>query len=104
VTRSWFIACRHLTRASLNSKPRCAGNAAPRHRNAAWATAAPCGTPAPLYGLFAIFYGGDSGGSGDTYVTIAEREIDAELAGAIALVISFFAVLFSAVLLRRERK
>jgi divalent metal cation (Fe/Co/Zn/Cd) transporter len=56
-----------------------------------------------LYGLFAIFYGGDSGGSGDTYVTIAGREIDADLAGAIALLIGFFAVLFSTMLMRRER-
>jgi ABC-type sugar transport system permease subunit len=56
-----------------------------------------------LYGLFAIFYGGDSGGSGHTYVTIAGREIDADLAGAIALLIAFFVVLFSTMLLRRKR-
>ncbi len=56
-----------------------------------------------LYGLFAILYGGDSGGSGDTYVTIAGHEMDADLAGAIALLIAFFAVLFSTIFLRRER-
>jgi hypothetical protein len=56
-----------------------------------------------LYGLFAILYGGDSGGNGDTYVTIANHEIDADLAGAIALLIAFFAIYFSTSLLRRER-
>jgi ABC-type sugar transport system permease subunit len=56
-----------------------------------------------LYGLFAILYGGDSGGSGDTYVTIAGHEMDADLAGAIALLIAFFAVLSSTMFLRRER-
>lgn len=56
-----------------------------------------------LYGLFAILYGGDSGGSGDTYVTIAGHEMDADLAGAIALLIAFFAVLFSTMFPRRER-
>jgi ABC-type sugar transport system permease subunit len=56
-----------------------------------------------LYGLFAILYGGDSGGSGDTYVTIAAHEMDADLAGAIALLIAFFAVLSSTMFLRRER-
>jgi len=38
-----------------------------------------------LYGLFALVYRGDSGGSGDTYVTLAGRELDAQLVGAIAL-------------------
>lgn len=56
-----------------------------------------------LYGLFAILYGGDSGGSGDTYVTIAGHEMDADLAGAISLLIAFFTVLFSTMFLRRER-
>jgi hypothetical protein len=55
-----------------------------------------------LYGLFAILYGGDSGGSGDTYVTIAGHEMDADLAGAIALLIAFFAVLFSTMFLRER--
>jgi hypothetical protein len=56
-----------------------------------------------LYGLFAILYGGDSGGSGNTYVTIAGHDMDADLAGAIALLIAFLAVLCSTMLLRRER-
>jgi hypothetical protein len=55
-----------------------------------------------LYGLFAILYGGDSGGSGDTYVTIAGREMDADLAGAIALLIGSFPILFSTMFLRRD--
>jgi ABC-type sugar transport system permease subunit len=57
-----------------------------------------------LYGVFAILYGGDSRGSGDTYVTIAGHEMDADLAGAIALLIAFFTVLFSTMLLRRQRR
>lgn len=39
-----------------------------------------------LYGLFALVYRGDSGGSGHTYVTLAGRQLNAQLAGAIALV------------------
>jgi hypothetical protein len=50
-----------------------------------------------VYGLFAVFYGGDSGGSGDTYVTLSDRQIDADVVGAIALSISFL-VLLAAVL------
>lgn len=56
-----------------------------------------------LYGFFAILYGGDSGGSGDTYVTIGRHEMDADLGGAIALLIAFFAVLLSTSFLRRKR-
>ena len=40
-----------------------------------------------LYGLFALVYRDDSGGSGHTYVTLAGRELDAQLVGAIALVL-----------------
>ncbi len=39
-----------------------------------------------LYGLFALVYRGDSG-SGHTYVTLAGRELNAQLVGAIALVL-----------------
>jgi hypothetical protein len=78
-------------------------NAASRHRNLLGLLLLVAGLLLALYGLFAIFYGGDSGGSGDTYVTIAGREIDADLAGAIALLIGFFAVLFSTMLMRHER-
>jgi Zn-dependent protease with chaperone function len=45
---------------------------------------------AGLYGLFAILYGGDSGG-GDSYVTVGGREIDADLVGALALLLAFLA-------------
>jgi hypothetical protein len=54
-----------------------------------------------LYGLFAILYGGDSGGT-DTYVTIARHRTDAGLAGVIALSIAFFAILLSLMVLRRK--
>ena len=43
-----------------------------------------------LYGLFAILYGGDSGG-GDTYVTIGRHEIDADLVGVLALLLASLA-------------
>jgi hypothetical protein len=56
-----------------------------------------------LYGLFAIVYGGDSGGSGDTYVKVGGREIDADLVGAIALVVGLTLALCGTLLLTRRR-
>ena len=41
-----------------------------------------------LYGLFAILYGGDSGGNRDTYVKFGGHEIDADLVGALALLLA----------------
>ena len=41
-----------------------------------------------LYGLFAILYGGDSGGNGNTYVKFGGHEIDADLVGALALLVA----------------
>ena len=46
-----------------------------------------------LYGLFALVYRGDSGGSGHTYVTLAGRELDAQLVGAIALALGVMLLL-----------
>jgi hypothetical protein len=57
-----------------------------------------------LYGLFAILYRGDSGGSGDTYVTLAGHEIDADLVGAVALLLAFSVTLLSVRILRRKRR
>ena len=57
-----------------------------------------------LYGLFAILYGGDSGGTGDTYVTIGGHETDADLVGAIALLVAFFLLLASLPFLKPERR
>jgi hypothetical protein len=54
-----------------------------------------------LYGLFVLLYGGDSG-SGNTYVKLFGSEIDAHLAGAIALVMATFFVLISQQLIRRR--
>jgi ABC-type sugar transport system permease subunit len=56
-----------------------------------------------LYGLFAILYGGDGGGSGDTYVSFGGHEIDAGLAGAVSLLVAFLAIVFSIFFLKRER-
>lgn len=53
-----------------------------------------------LYGLFAILYGGDSGGSGDTYVKLGGHDIDADVAGAVALALAFVAFLAATPLLR----
>ena len=61
------------------------------------------GTLLTVYGLFAILYGGDSGGSGDTYVKVGGREIDADLAGAIALFGGISLLLCAALLLKRPR-
>ncbi len=41
-----------------------------------------------LYGLFAVAYEGDAGQRGDTHVQIAGSEIDADAAGAAAIVIA----------------
>ena len=37
-----------------------------------------------VYGLFAVLYRGDSGGTGDTYVTFGGHQVDAQLAGAVS--------------------
>lgn len=62
------------------------------------------GTVLGLYGLFAILYRGDSGGSGDTYVSFSGHEIDADLAGAIALALALAAILAAILLLKRQRR
>ena len=62
-----------------------------------------CGALLALYGLFGILYRGDSGGSGDTSVTFAGHEVDADLAGAIALAVALVAVATGIAVLRRAR-
>ena len=57
-----------------------------------------------LYGLFAVLYRGDSGGSGDTYVTFGGHQVDAQLAGAVALLVSIIAILVAWLILRRGRR
>jgi ABC-type sugar transport system permease subunit len=57
-----------------------------------------------LYGLFAVLYRGDSGGNGDTYVTFGGHQVDAQLAGAVALLISLIAILVAWTILRRGRR
>jgi hypothetical protein len=61
------------------------------------------GTLLGLYGLFAILYRGDSGGSGDTYVSFGGHEIDADLAGAIALLFALIAILGATAFLKHPR-
>jgi divalent metal cation (Fe/Co/Zn/Cd) transporter len=56
-----------------------------------------------LYGLFALLYGGENGGTGDTYVKLGGREIDAGVVGAIALLIAFLLLLAAVPFLKRER-
>lgn len=53
-----------------------------------------------LYGLFAVLYRGDSGGNGDTYVTFGGHRVDAQLAGAVALLVSLIAILVAWMILR----
>jgi hypothetical protein len=57
-----------------------------------------------LYGLFAILYRGDSRGSGDTYVTFAGREMDADFAGGVSLVGALVVVLAAVVILTKRRR
>ena len=57
-----------------------------------------------VYGLFAVLYRGDSGGNGDTYVTLGGHQVDAQLAGAVALSVSLIAILVAWTILRRARR
>ena len=57
-----------------------------------------------LYGLFAVLYRGDSGGNADTYVTFGGHQVDAQLAGAVALSVSLIAILVARTILRRGRR
>jgi divalent metal cation (Fe/Co/Zn/Cd) transporter len=57
-----------------------------------------------LYGLFAILYRGDSRGSGDTYVPLVGHDVDADLVGAVALLLAVVLILLSIPVLRRKRR
>ena len=57
-----------------------------------------------VYGLFAVLYRGDSGGNGETYVTFGGHQVDAQLAGAVALFVSFIAILVAWLILSRGRR
>ncbi len=57
-----------------------------------------------VYGLFAVLYRGDSGGTGDTYVTFGGHQVDAQLAGAAALLVSLIAIVVARTILRRGRR
>jgi hypothetical protein len=57
------------------------------------------GIPLALYGLFAIVYNGDGG---DTVVTLAGHELDADLAGAIVLAIGLPLLVAGVLILRRK--
>ena len=54
-----------------------------------------------LYGLFAISYNGDQE-SGATYVHVAGHRIDADVVGAVALLLAL-SILGAAILLMRRR-
>ena len=56
-----------------------------------------------VYGLFAVLYRGDSGGNGDTYVTFGGHQVDAQVAGAVALLASLIAILVAWTILWRGR-
>lgn len=57
-----------------------------------------------VYGVFAVLYRGDSGGDGDTYVTVGGSQVDAQLAGAVALLVSVIAILAAWLILRSVRR
>jgi ABC-type sugar transport system permease subunit len=57
-----------------------------------------------VYGLFAVLYRGDSGGNGDTFVTFGGHQVDAQLAGAVAVFVSFIAILVAWLILSRGRR
>jgi len=57
-----------------------------------------------VYGLLAVLYRGDSGGNGDTYITFSGHQVDAQLAGAVALLVSLIAILVAWMILWRGRR
>ena len=57
-----------------------------------------------VYGLFAVLYRGDSGADGNTYVTFGGHQVDAHLAGAVALLVCLIAILVAWTILRRGRR
>jgi formate hydrogenlyase subunit 3/multisubunit Na+/H+ antiporter MnhD subunit len=57
-----------------------------------------------LYGLFAILYGGDSGDRGNTYVEFGGHEIDADLVGAVFLLLALLVALAAITVLRTNRR
>jgi hypothetical protein len=56
-----------------------------------------------LVGLFFIAYGGDSGG-GDSYMTVADDKIDADVVGALVLLGAVLVGGVATVLFRRSRR
>lgn len=57
-----------------------------------------------LYGLFAILYSGDSHDTGNSYVKFGGHEIDADLVGAVALVLACLVTFAAVVALRVSRR
>jgi hypothetical protein len=57
-----------------------------------------------VYGLFAVLYRGDSSGNGDTYVTFGGHQVDAQIAGGVALLVSVIAILVAWMILWRARR
>lgn len=57
-----------------------------------------------LYGLFAIVYSGDSGGNGNTYVKFSGHEVDADLAGVVALVLACLVTVAAVAVLSGARR
>jgi hypothetical protein len=61
------------------------------------------GTLLGLIGLFYIVYGGDSG-DGDTYISVADDKIDADVVGALVLLGAFLLGVAATVLFRRSKR
>lgn len=59
--------------------------------------------PLALYGAFAILYTGDASTPSDTYVEFFGREIDADVAGAGAVILAVVLVVIGVSLVRRGR-
>lgn len=60
------------------------------------------GLPLAAWGLFVATYTGDAGGSGDTYVTIAGRDMDATPVGLFALCVALAVIATGAILALRK--
>jgi hypothetical protein len=61
------------------------------------------GSLVALYGLFAILYEGDSPGA-DPVVKVGDRDVDADVVGAVTLTLGLGGVLLGALLMRRRSR
>jgi hypothetical protein len=58
--------------------------------------------PIAAYGLLLVLYRGESGGDGETYVMIGNSDVDAQLVGAVSLLLAAAMIVMAWLLIRRR--